>query len=361
MFKFTKNQEEKPIKSYADFWNWFKTHEKEFYKTVKSGKNIEEKFFDQLSPKLNQLIEGLYFTTGMSDENTAELIITADGIVKNIVFAEELIKAAPTLPHWKFTALKPAHSIENVRIEMGDYFFEKENLFFYAIDHPDYPDMVDIVFVHHDYNEENTDVISNGTLIFIDHFLGELNFITLIDHFSLVSKQEATHELIPIEKLKSYLIWREKEFIEKYNTIDLDKNAITFSQMSTTLNNGKPLLAIIGTSLLDWEYKASHPWMLYLDLTYDGNENGMPDQETLDQIYRLEDEISKKLEATNQTIYLGRETADNLRTSFFACQDFREPSKIVYEFQKNYSGTMKLTYEIGNDKYWRSLEKYHIQ
>lgn len=40
----------------------------------------------------------------MYDENTVELIITPDGDLKNIAFAEELVEAAPKLDKWKFTA-----------------------------------------------------------------------------------------------------------------------------------------------------------------------------------------------------------------------------------------------------------------
>lgn len=44
----------------------------------------------------------------MLDNETAELIITADGILKNYVFVEELIDSVPKIKGWKFTAHKPA-------------------------------------------------------------------------------------------------------------------------------------------------------------------------------------------------------------------------------------------------------------
>ena len=74
------------IKSYEDFWDWFQKSEKVFFNTVKHRQNIEKEFFDKLSPKLHELKEGFFFLTGMLNENTVELIITADGNIKNIVF-----------------------------------------------------------------------------------------------------------------------------------------------------------------------------------------------------------------------------------------------------------------------------------
>lgn len=110
-------KKDEPVKTYADFWTWFIQHEKSFANAVRKGNTIERDFFDKLSPKLEELKDGFFFLAGMLDENTAELVITPDGAVKNIVFAEELVAAAPVIPGWKFTALKPALDIANVRID----------------------------------------------------------------------------------------------------------------------------------------------------------------------------------------------------------------------------------------------------
>src|SRR5690606_20493277 len=100
-------KKDKPIKSYSDFWNWFQNNEKTFFNVVKSHKDIEKGFFDKLSPKLAELKDGYFYLTGMYDDNTVELVLTADGNTKNIVFIEELIEQAPKINGWKFTALKP--------------------------------------------------------------------------------------------------------------------------------------------------------------------------------------------------------------------------------------------------------------
>lgn len=193
---------EKPINSYDDFWEWFKNYEKTFSNIVKNQGDIEKGFFNKVSPKLDQLHDGFFFLTGMCDENTVELVITVEGVVKNIVFAEELINAAPKLNGWRFTALKPAADIRGMGIEMGGYRFSKETLSFYTNDSEHNPDEISLTVVNQDLNEKAKKMLINGTYIFLDNYLGELNFVTTIDHLNVVGNEETGQELIPIEKLK---------------------------------------------------------------------------------------------------------------------------------------------------------------
>ncbi len=352
-------KKEQPIKSYNDFWTWFQTNERKFYDIVKSGKNPEKDFFDKLAPKLEELKDGYFYLTGMFDDNTAELVLTPDGIIKNIVFVEELVKSAPTILNWKFTALKPALDIENVRIDMAGYSFESENLSFYSIDNINYPDEVDIVIVHNDYNENDKSIIISGTYIFLDNYLGELNAVTTIDNLTVIPKDKAEKELIPIAKLKDYLVWREKEFVEKYSGFRYDTENDRFSSLEAELDNGRPLIAIINTTLLEWDSKASHPWILEVEINYDGdNNNGMPDDNTYELLNNFEDEIMLEIKDFDGYLYIGRQTADNSREIYFACTDFRKPSKILHELKKKYSGKLDLTYDIYKDKYWQSYERF---
>ena len=140
-------KKEAPIQSYHDFWNWFQQNEKAFFAVVKDRKEIEQGFFDKLSPKLAALKEGYFYATGMYDDNTVELVLTAEGNTKNIVFVEELVDAAPAIAGWKFTALKPTLNIENVNIKMAGHEFSQHNLSFYANELESYPDEIDITIV----------------------------------------------------------------------------------------------------------------------------------------------------------------------------------------------------------------------
>ena len=194
-------KKDEPVQSYADFWNWFQKHEGTFHKVVKEEGNIEKAFLDKLSPKLSELKEGFFYLTGMYDDHTVELVLTADGTVKNLVFVEELVEVAPEINGWRFTALNPALPIEDVGIRMADYTFSSETMWFYPNVHSEYPDEIDVTIVHDALDETNKDMITNGIYIFLDNYLGELESATMIDNLIVTGKAEPQEELIPISKL----------------------------------------------------------------------------------------------------------------------------------------------------------------
>ena len=354
-------KKETPIKSDSDFWNWFKDNEKKFFSVVKAHTNIEKDFFDKLSPKLAELKEGYFYLTGMYNDNTVELILTADGNPKNMVFVEELVAAAPNINGWKFTAFKSATDIEDIGINMNGYRFDKSNLFFYANEKPHYPDEIDICVIHTDRNEENKQEIGNGIYIFLDNYLGEIDFLNNIDNLQFISKNEAERELVPIAKLKDFLTWRQKEFIEKYDGIRYDTADDEHSIMEAELESGNNLIAVINTQLLKWDRKASHPWIAVITFQYDGiDNNGMPHEDDYQNLNEIEEKILEQLLDKDGYLYVGRQTANNEREIYFACKDFRKPSKVFHQTQKDNANKYEVSYGIYKDKYWQSFERFRV-
>jgi hypothetical protein len=125
-------EEEVIISSYADFWHWFKKHEKAFFKAVKEHDKVDERFLRKVTPQLAQLGDDFYCVTGMAGDDTAELIISTDGVIKEFVFAEELVAAAPEIKGWKFTALKPSIVVGSMGIKMDGHEFSSDNISFAA-------------------------------------------------------------------------------------------------------------------------------------------------------------------------------------------------------------------------------------
>lgn len=352
-------KKDEPINSYADFWNWFAKNENEFFEAVETRDNIEKKFFNKLQPALAQVQEDIFYLTGMLNDKTVELVLSAEGVVKKIVFVEELIKAAPAIEGWTFTALKPALDIKDLNISMSGHDFNKDNMSFYAVEEADYPDEINITIVHNDINEDNKNEIINGIYIFLDNYLGELNFATTIDNLDFKPIEQAEKELIPIEKLKQYLTWRQKEFIEKYEGTRHNTENDNYSGLEAELKNGRHLVAVINSDLLEWDSKASHPWVMVVEIKYDGEAtNGMPGQETFDLLNQIEDELTEELKDFEGYLNIGRQTADNLREIYFACKDFRKPSKLAYEIQTRYAGKADFSYDIYMDKYWRTFNRF---
>lgn len=357
-FKKLLGQNEKPIQTYSDFWEWFTKNEQYFFDAVVTQSNIEENVIEKISPKLKQLRQEIFFLVGVKDKLKAELIFTSDGNVKEIPFIEELVASSPHLNNWKFTALKSPIPLEDLQIEMNGVQFNSKNISFYENTNENYPDEVNIIVVHHDLNEENRNTIVNGIYIFLDNYLGELDFINNIDDLSIHSKEQVTKDLVPIEKLKDYLIWRQKEFIEKNTGDRTNTEEDKHSVMQADTEDG-PLFAVINTDLLNWDKKASHPWMSVLEVTYFESEKiGMPEGKDLELLNKIEDQLLRTLKDTEGNLYIGRETCDNKRTFYLASKDFRKPAfelaRIEYEFYDD----LEIEYEIFKDKYWKTVEKF---
>lgn len=351
---------EPKITTNKEFWDWFVTHEKTCHKVVKNHKRVEKDFLNKLGPKLKELRDGYNFLTGMMDDTTAELILTPDGVLENIVFTEALVADAPKITGWKFTALKPAVESKDFGITVGPFQFSEATLSFYENENNEFPDEIDITICYDSYKEEDASHITNGIYIFLDNFLGELKSISVIDTLDIKNKTEAKKELIPISKLKEYLNWREKEFIEKYEGIRRTTDKDTYHSMQAELPDGKPLLAIINTAVLTWDSRASHPWMMQVTLYYKGeNNSGMPGEKTYDLLEKIEQDILKKLKDVDGYLNIGRQTADGERTIYFACKDFRKPSKVMDKVMHTYQNTVKIDSELYKDKYWKSLQHFN--
>ena len=291
----------------------------------------------------------------MTDDDTAELIISTDGIIKEFVFAEEFVAAAPLLKNWKFTALKPASDIETMGIEMDGYEFNNNNISFVSNDMNEYPDEIDITLVHKDYTEENKDIITSGCLIYLDNLLGEYNTAIMVDVVQVAGPEDG-QELIPIEKLQGFLLWRQKEFVEKYEGVRYGTEEDSYTAMEAEDEEGTPVFAIINQDLVNWDAKASHPWMMVVEIKFDGEQNeGLPAEDTANLMNEFEDEIIKHLFDVDGYLNIGRETYKGTRTIYFACKEFRKSSKIVAGIIKAYEGKLEASYEIFKDKYWMTV------
>lgn len=353
-------KQENNVKTYADFWQWFIPNEKEFHKIVKDRHRIVPGFFDKISQQASGINDGILFLTGMPDEETVELVFTADGNVKNIAFAEEFVKHAPAIKGWKFTALKPAMDFERMGIEMEGIKFDKDTIVFESKIDPAYPDEICIKFYHRQYDKRMHKVFANGIFIYLDNFLGELNFVSQVDHVEIAEELPKNDEnLVPVFKLKEFLMWREKEFTEKYTGVRYSSEKDKYSVMEAQLPNGNPLIAVVNADLLKWNSKASHPWIFVIEAGYDDREhNGFPGNESMDALNSFEDRLSSQLKDNDGYLYIGRQTAENVREIYFACRDFRKPSLIAKECIGEFNHRFTFSYDIYRDKYWKTFERF---
>lgn len=337
-----------------DFWAWFVKNEKKFHAILSSKQNIEDGFLDPFHEQLLLLNTELFFLAGMYADDIAELIITADGSVRKIFFVEELIRLAPVLPNWKFTSLKQAEVGSS--INTGGYEFSSEKLSFYANEHKEYPDLIDLVVTHPDYVAEDSTCLEMGVGLFLDTCLGELEATTLIDNITVTGTNNTAQELIPLDKLSEYLTWRQKEFIEKYEGTRRNTENDSYASFEGRTAEGKRIIGICNTALMDWEAKASHPWIAKLRIAYSGDGNELPSKNDMAILDEMEDAITTELRDVDGYLNVGRTTGTNLRTVYFGCKEFRKPSLVLYNIKQQYMEKYNIEYYIFKDKYWNSMD-----
>ncbi|HEY8968971.1 MAG TPA: DUF695 domain-containing protein [Puia sp.] len=345
--------------SNEEFWNWFSRHATEFHNIVKKQEDVNDAFLEKLIPRLQSINAQFYCLTGMLDDDTAELIVTSDGIIKLFVFVEEFIQSAPVIPGWKFTALKPPTDIKSFSLNTKGYSFTNSNIQFCYNNEEAYPDEIDISLIYDNYTEENKESVTQGCLLFVENSLGELNMATMIDAVDVVRECPEGKEPIPIDKLEEFITWREKELVEKYEGTYLDLDTDTYALMEAEDASGLPVIALINQDILEWDAKASHPWMMIIGIDYDGKDsNGMPDQKTSELMNQFEDELTAQLSHSAGYLNLGRETYNNKRDIFFACKEFRTVSKATAMVISQYQKWLEVSYDIYKDRYWRSLDHF---
>jgi hypothetical protein len=295
----------------------------------------------------------------MLDENTAELIITPDGNINNIAFAEEVVASAPNIRGWQFTALKPEETREDFALRKGDIEVSTDNLFFVANEYWERRDEIDISIVHPELNDENREEITHAVYLYLDNFLGELEFATSIDKLTVMGSREVERPLSPTRELKSYLAKRQSEFVEKYHGFRVNTDDDAFTMMEAEFESGHPLIAVINTTLLMWDRKPSHPWIAGIQFTFSDNDNfGLPGETTYQLLGKIEDEILSEMKDFEGYLNVGRQTANNERIVYFACKDFRKPSKVFDRIQKKYSDRLGIDFDIYKDKYWQSFDRF---
>ncbi|MBK5648435.1 DUF695 domain-containing protein [Acinetobacter proteolyticus] len=346
---------------YAEFWQWFEQHQQDFHRIVEARNQdaIQEGFFDKLWTELVNVHDGIFFLAGMADEHTAELILTPDGVIRNIIFVEELIAAAPEITGWKFTALKPAIDIQQTSIGMHGHEFSQKTLSFYLKDHPEYPDEIDLFVVHDEYNEEQKSEFLQGVYIFLDNYLGEYDSVTKLDQVSVQSRKDAEKELMPIANLKKILTLKNSEISRFDKVIRSNTDEDEYISLEGETHEGLPLIATLNSTLLAWDKKASHPWVMIIEIPYDGeNFNGMPPSNEYELLESIEQSLVAELKDVEGYLNIGRETGNNLRTIYFACKDFRKPSKIIDQIIQNNRDNFEIDVSFFKDKYWRCLNKF---
>lgn len=341
------------------FWQWFAGNEYRFRELEKNDSEHALVFLDELIGHMKPFNQWLKALAGPYTGNKYELIITADGDVALFCKVEDLISKAPQLNNWKFTAHKPALGFQDISIDLYEKKFSVDTTSFYPIVREEYPDEVSIVITHVDYNVEEDDQFQAGGMIYLENGLGEENAATKIDHYETgpVPDPASGVEVIPISKLADYLNWREKEFVEKYESVHAQRPEENFTLLEAEDSDGKVMLVTIDAGFKEWPLRPAFPWLLQVDINYKGDTNGLPSQQQQEEMQVVEDEIVSLLSESNSW-FIGHRTYDNVRNVYFYASEYRSGSRLLHNYTETARSNYTILFFIRKDKYWQNMEMY---
>lgn len=117
-----------------------------------------------------------------------------------------------------------------------------------------------------------------------------------------------------------------------------------------------PVLAVINTSLMSWDAKASHPWLLTITIDYPADPTtGFANDADFRKMDELEDQLDALLPAHEGYLNIGRETGGGQRQIFVACREFRKPARVLSALTSAYLPWLQVSYDLYKDKYWRAV------
>lgn len=360
MIKYS-DQELIPTQKIQSFWTWFESQASYFKSLLQENTDVEDLIFEPLGKALNQIQTDLFFLLGYKVDEQAELILTADGNIKNMFLIDALIMHAPKIPDWKIIGHKKPIELDQLQINIGAMVFDQNTLFFKPIVHDAYPDLIDIEIYFTQFDNEDINAVHQGIFIFLDNYIGELNFTKLIDQVVIIEEvPKDVEELVPIGKLKDYLNWREKEFLEVYE-LELLPEEFHYTLLSAELKDGGILLAIINTDALKLPARAALPWVGVVTLTFDLDEDlKFPNEPTQEKLEQIELELCDNLTSKDAAIHIGRQTIGTKREIYFVAADYNRLAQVFYACADKHH-EFKLESEIYKDKYWRTFDKFCVE
>ena len=180
------------------FWKWFKANADTYLHFEEDQDNLLSK----LHAKLASVNELLTFQLGPLEDGRRELAISPDGLKAGVSAVEELVAAAPKLPHWKVVAFKPPHELQVVeyggaQLNIADVYFTHRR--------PG-EELIDLDIYIKGYDERQLETFAALAFIILDSVIGERNVLTRIGEIQFHGTEAAgSQELTPIRELSKLL------------------------------------------------------------------------------------------------------------------------------------------------------------
>jgi hypothetical protein len=194
------------------FWEWFKRNNEKYLFLDRIEFSEKELLLNEFLSQLHKYCEHLYFQIGgVENNNTRELIISAEGNLNYFNDVENLVKASPEIRNWHVIAFKPPRGIDFFTNYEG-LILDPRKMKFRPLANPKLPNLLGIQILLEDFNIENKSQIKLGIDQVLDSLLGEkeraLN-IHFLDVGPLI-KDDLRKEFLDLNDLPTYIKWKKR-------------------------------------------------------------------------------------------------------------------------------------------------------
>jgi len=197
------------------FWNWFQDNNQTIKNLINETPKTQKHLYFWLSRHLGYYCKELDFLIifPKKEKEKAELIITANGNPNFFSQVNELIKKAPALRHWKFTAfIQPTDSIDKIIEGLDEpYVFQEitiktSEIKFLPLNYDEQTKKLDItVYLKNFKLYCNTKTWEQAIYIIIQDLLGEKSVYQNINFVQLAQMPNNHEELIHLYELQFYI------------------------------------------------------------------------------------------------------------------------------------------------------------
>lgn len=192
----------------VQFWTWFQRNEEQLSKTTSDPTRL----LADIQQQLLRVDSGVHLEM-RPGSRAPHIIFTADGDIRLFPLLKELVKKAPPLEGWQFTAFRQrmdSAELSRMAVSVNGQARHLSELSFLPVLSKDSLDL--IVYVP-GITAENYMSVAFECLQLLDHLLGEWDAATQVRHYDFQRvpwQREERMRLRPLQQLPSFIDSRKK-------------------------------------------------------------------------------------------------------------------------------------------------------
>ncbi|MHC8950405.1 hypothetical protein [Sphingobacterium hungaricum] len=374
---------------YKLIWSWFKANEKQLY-TDLITKNRNSK--DYPDRRFTDIFENFRISINAHSEKQGdkfEWFFFGNMSTVAYAFLEGFIVRAPESAYFTFRALDPHPNGFSMHYKFDEVLIDMDTLFFYEKESPEYPDLVELVFVHKligktankksmksiTYHEggrhqavnqdDYLDTVQMVLTQYLCAYIGERDLLLKIDKLKFQDPRYVKQTLLPLTKIEAFLNYRYKDYLTK-DTKEVfipsdDKDWYVFRG---ELLEGNLTEDFVDIKVFTYENRFAYPWIGSFNMYYNHVDHSETDKKlALYQTNLVKTYFKNLLTIDTNCIFLDERVINDVSGDYsetkvfsFACKDVALAAYMFQNVKDVVGNPLAIDYDFVKDKYWETID-----